>query len=169
MRRYKPKITIYTVSEGEYDILFLEHIFNLYGDADKLFFKAYPRGDMPRGKPSIIRNLGWLRSMHGKEYVKYFGIYDGDNSRHDLISEDPDFALIKVEKCLEFLLLKVLGVNECNDYTNSVDIKKYFQDQFAISNKSSFKGFLKNKLTKDVLNKKTSVLKDLKNIIGIFT
>jgi hypothetical protein len=165
MKTIRSKISIFAVVEGDYDKVFLEYISDLYKTED-IFFKVYPRGDWSRGKQAIKPNLKRLKSQYGIDNNKYIGIYDGDNSSEDLKSKD--FKLIKVNRCLEYLILKILEVKGCDGYKNSYDIKSFFREKYKISTKEDFKNFLLINLTKEKIDKKIKKLSDLKEILNIF-
>jgi len=166
MKTIRSKISIFTVAEGDYDNLFLRYISDLYFKSENIFFRPYPRGDMPRGKQGIINNLHKLRSQYGIEGNKYIGIYDGDGSPRVLSSKD--FKLIKINRCLEYLILKILDIKDCDNYKNSNDIKSFFRKKYKISNKEDFKIFLSANLTKEKIDKKINKLSDLKEILDIW-
>lgn len=168
MKSFKQKPSIFTVSEGDYDILFLWRIYNLYdGDLETIFFKPYPRGDEPRGKTQVLSNLKKLRDRYGTDPLNsYIGVYDSDFSKDDLVSED--FKLIKIDRCLEYLLLKIIDIDDCDSHINSADIKDLFNKRFNVSNKEDFKKFLETEITKDKIDSKLETLKDLKELVDIF-
>ncbi len=166
MKTIRSKISIFTVVEGDYDKIFLEYISDLYKNKD-IFFRSYPRGDMSRGKQAIIPNLKILKSQYGTKNNKYIGVYDGDGSSRGLTSKG--FKFIKVNKCLEYLILEILEVRDCDGYKNSHDIKDFFKEKYKISNKEDFKSFLLENLTKEKIDKKIKELPNLKEILNIFT
>lgn len=173
MKTFRQTPSIFTVSEGDTDILFLWNIYDLYTEPDTIFFKPYPRGDMLRGKDQIKKNLSKLRSQFGDDSINsYIGIYDSDSSEEDLTSDE--FKLIKVNRCLEYLLLKIIGIDECDTCVNSIDIKKFFNDRFEIykkgdlSKKDVFNMFLKKEITKERIDSRLEELNDLKEIVNLF-
>lgn len=99
-------------------------------------------------------------------------IYDSDSSETDLISNE--FQLIKINRCLEYLLLKIMDIDECDTCINSLDIKKFFNDRFEIysknnlSKKQVFKIFLEKEITKERIDSKLEELNDLKEIVSLF-
>jgi hypothetical protein len=166
MKKMRSKRSIFTVTEGDYDNLFLRHIYDLYPENKNIFWRPYPRGDMPRGKQEIINNLNRLRSQYGRDGNRYVGIYDGDNSSRSLQSKD--FKLVKINKCLEYLILSILDVKDCVGYKNSNDIKNFFKEKYKINGKEDFKNFLSIYLTKRKIDKKINKLPDLKEILGVW-
>ncbi len=166
MKTTRSKISVFTVTEGDYDNLFLRHINDLYFKKENIFWRPYPRVDMPRGKQVIINNLHKLRSQYGTDNNRYIGIYDGDGSPRVLSSKD--FKLIKINRCLEYLILKILDIKDCDNYKNSNDIKNFFKEKYKIKNKEDFKNFLYTYLTKEKIDKKINKFPDLKEILSIW-